>query len=273
MTVRFENPPLVELVAELRWTDPSIPDLPAGYPADFPLPYASEPFERDLPAFSQEMADFGYAASERLIPAGFPIPSETPVVRYRYSGYTKEAGENDHLRSTLFQLGHQLFTANALKPYKSWNEFSPVVESGVKAVLKAHNNKIPSYRLMLRYIDLFDSQYMNGRNHFEFISEIYGFEIKMPNSILNHAKEGGLDVPGLQIKIPLDFGTLRLNMAEGGIQNRRGYLFESIITIDSDIEPSAEKIMENFLKARNVIHEIFVELTGPLKEVMMPVEA
>lgn len=271
MTVRFENPPLVELVAELRWKDPSMPEIPAGFPADFPSPFLSEPFEKSIPVFNNAMASIGYGASERLFPVGFPVPSAAPIVRYRYSGSIADSGQ-DHLPSTLFQVGHQIFTANAVKPYKSWDDFKPIVEGGIKCLLKWHDGRIPSYKLLLRYIDLFDEQYTQGRSHLDFITQVFGLEVNLPPAIMGHTNNGQANIPAIQITLPHEFGTLKLNMAEGEIENTRGYLFESIFSIDVEATASAEDIMEKLSQARDVIHDIFINLTKPIENIMAPAE-
>ena len=42
--------------------------------------------------------------------------------------------------------------------------------------------------------------------------------------------------------------------------------------VDGLVEPNVEAIMESFSKARDVIHDVFVNLSAPLRDKMMPVE-
>jgi len=275
MRERFANPPLVELVAELRWTDPSVQPftLPAGFPADFPFPILDpEGFERQLSILHSAMASIGYGASERLVPAGFPLPGDAPIVRYRYSGADAEQSGREHLPSTLFQIGRNIFTANAVQPYKSWDEFRSIVERGIKVLLNSHKEKSYKYSLQLRYIDLFTPEFTDQKSHLQFISDVLGFNIGVPDALAKHARHPGIDVPALQVTIPLDFGSLRIQMAEGKMANKSGFIFESVLVIDQQADADVEQIMKSFSRGRDVIHEVFVSITSKISERMMPIE-
>ena len=117
----FSNPPLVELVAELRWT-------PAGVGAPAPaagvkliqFPLASEHAEQTFTNFSNQVAAQGFGNSERLVPVGFPYLPFMVVYRFRKP---PAQGEN-----FLYQIGWGVFSANALPPYRDWDSFRPIVE-------------------------------------------------------------------------------------------------------------------------------------------------
>ncbi len=116
----FEKPPLIELIAELRW-------LPAGVPAG-----SENALQQQMPAalfaglgrsseqlymrFAGLMGARGFLHSERLIPVGFPTLPFQPV--YRYSKAGTKPGE------PVFQLGGGVFTAHVTPPYKSWMIFA-----------------------------------------------------------------------------------------------------------------------------------------------------
>lgn len=269
MNERFENPPLVELVAELRWKDAH---TPSEFPAGFPFPVNTEAFDKQLPMITKAMVLAGYGASERLVPSGFPLPSDAPIMRYRYSGNDGDELGREHLPSTVFQLGIGVFTANAVQPYKSWNDFKHVVEVGVKILLDARKGADGGYSLSLRYIDAFRSDLSGDLSHLQFLTDVFGFKIQMPECLTKHSVEGKVGLQTMQITIPLSFGNLHLQMAEGEMENASGYILENVVVIDDIVAGNVEDIMKSFSEARSVIHDVFLNLTAPIKEKMKPLE-
>jgi uncharacterized protein (TIGR04255 family) len=218
------------------------------------------------------MTSIGYGASERLVPVGFPVPAEVPIVRYRYSGTDFAEPGREHLPSTLFQIGTGIFTANAVKPYKSWDDFRPIVENGIKILLESQVEKIEGYSLILRYIDAFRKDLTGDTTHLKFLTDVFGFKIEPPDFLRQHSVTGEIGLPTMQISVPLKFGHLQLQMAEGEIEGAPGYILENVVVIDGLIGPSVEEIMTSFSQARDVIHSVFVGMTKPLREKMLPVE-
>lgn len=270
MKERFENPPLVELVAELRWKDLSVPEgLPPGFPAGFAFPGSQAAFDQQHPEMTSAMTSFGYGQSERLVPAGFPVPPEAPIIRYRYSGPSDEGRE--HLPSTLFQIGSGIFTANAVKPYKSWEEFSPIVQRGVEILLETQKSNVGGYSLILRYIDAFRSDLTGDMTHSQFLRDVLGFKIGLPETLNDHAEGREVEVSVAQIVVPLKFGVLQLQVAKGEVEGTPAFILENVVLIDGLIAADVGAIMENFSNARNVIHDVFIKLSAPIKDKMVPV--
>lgn len=270
MNERFDNPPLVELVAELRWRDTSLPEgLPIGFPIGFPFPGNQIGLDQQLPEMASAMTAIGYGQSERLVPVGFPAPPEAPIVRYRYSGPSDN--NREHLPSTLFQIGSGIFTANAVKPYKSWEEFKPVVKDGVRVLLETQKIQVAGYSLILRYIDAFREEFTGEMSHSQFLRDVLGFKIEVPEILLDHAQGRAVEMPIAQFLIPLEFGTLQLQLARGEVEGSPAFVMENVVQINGLVEPTVEAIMESFSKARNVIHDVFIKLSAPLADKMVPV--
>lgn len=267
MKERFATPPLVELVAELRWQET---EMPAGFPQfpGVPFPF-SESFDKRMSILLPALASLGYGASERLFPPGFPLPLGAPACRFKFSGPIQEGQES--LASTLFQLGAGIFTANALQPYKSWDEFSPTVKGGVDAFLKSHPSSVSGYSLLLRYIDAFSKDLLDGRTNVEFLQQVLGIEVRVPEIISGYAAGGGINLPLMQIGVPLDFGFLQIQFADGVVDNTPVFLMETTVTITGEVSPDVNEIMGSFERARNVIHNIFVGITKPIHEQMKPI--
>src|SRR5215471_16972408 len=162
MPERYRNPPLVELIGELRWGSSG---------SSFPLPPGSH--EEFFMRFGSRAGAVGYERVERLVPPGFPAPPFQAVYRFR-----KKAPETG---TTLYQVGAGVFTANITPPYESWQEFRPVVEEGVDILLETRNpseKDTPFTSASLRYIDAFGYQLTEGRSTAAFLRDVLGFAVE-----------------------------------------------------------------------------------------------
>lgn len=132
MIETFAKAPLVEIVAELRWQ-------PSGQPLQLtqagggagisPAVFIGDTtLEEFFLGFASHVNQLGFPRAERLVPSGVPLMPFRPVWRFRRSD-NESAG-------VLYHIGPGLFSANAIPPYRSWRDFSPVVKSGVEALLK-----------------------------------------------------------------------------------------------------------------------------------------
>lgn len=271
MNERFHNPPLVELVAELRWNDPSLPSgLPPGFPPGFAFPGSQIAFDQQLPEMTSAMTSLGFGQSERLIPPNFPAPAQSPIVRFRYSGPAGDGREQ--LPSSLFQIGNGLFTANAVKPYKSWDDFRPVVESGINILLQTQKMDVSGYALTLRYINAFREDLTDGMSHIQFLKNVLGFKIDLPQVLLNHAEGQEIELPLTQLIVPLSFGSLQLQMTQGEVEGSKAYILENVVQFKDPVAADVGAIMDSLSRARAVIHDVFLGLSAPLRDKMLPVE-
>ncbi|MEB5934961.1 TIGR04255 family protein [Pseudomonas mosselii] len=262
MIERFDSSPLIELIAEVRWpvdpgSDPSVPFSQGPH---------SQNHEDFLSRLLAELSLAGYGASERLIPPGFPLMKQAPVVRYKKSG--AQASTHDLTASTLFQAGAGIFTINAVQPYKCWEQFRPVVENGLSALIAAKPPTDGGFDLVLRYIDAFKDQLTGGRPLREFLAEVMGVHIQVPEALRAISKDGSAIVPMLHIVIPLHFGSLQIQFAEGELQGERVYLMENVVTVAQRHEPDVQKVLTALDEAREVVHKSFVDLTRSIHNEM-----
>src|SRR5215472_6295692 len=98
MPERYRYPPLVELIAELRWGSP----LPAAQPQNV-IVLATGSHEEFFMRFGSKAGALGYGQVERLVPPGFPASSFQAIYRFR-----KNAPEQG---TTLYQVGTGVFSA------------------------------------------------------------------------------------------------------------------------------------------------------------------
>lgn len=132
MRERFKHPPLVELIAELRWGSGGgvLPSAQSQGVRPILLALSGQ-HEEFFMRFGSKAGALGYDLVERVMPQGF---SAMPFqIVYRFRKKLQEQG------TTLYQVGAGVFSANSTPPYRFWNDFRPVLEQGVKLLLETRN--------------------------------------------------------------------------------------------------------------------------------------
>ncbi|WP_044873072.1 TIGR04255 family protein [Pseudomonas sp. LFM046] len=265
MKERFEFPPLLEIIAELRW-DVHAPHAAPGAPIPL-LPPMLQPFEESFSELAGALGNLGFRNSERLIPQGFPWMVHEPVIRFRYSGGAEE--QQPLKKSSLFQVGAGIFTANAVPPYSSWDDFGPIVREGVEALFAccfksgAPEKMAPT----LRYIDAFKELHTSGASMHKFLSEVMGINISLPDTLNG---SGQAMTPQLQIVKPLPFGRLALQFMDGAVNGEKALILDMSVHFDGPVAGNPDAVLDAFSRARDEIHRVFVELTKPIHAVMHP---
>jgi uncharacterized protein (TIGR04255 family) len=269
MKERFDNPPLLEIIAELRWDLPSVVSHP-GIPTPV-LPPLSQSLESDIDGFSKQIATLGFQNIERMVPPGFPWMTGNPVFRYTHSSQGQDVQETLK-SSTIFQIGAGVFTANAVPPYTSWDDFEPLVRHGVEAMLSMEfsSGRPKAFAPSLRYVDAFDAELTQGKPMRDFLDDVMGLSIKLPESIRSRSSSSDTEVPLVHVVMPLEFGKLMLQFLDGMVNSRRVYILDMSVHFDNFDRSDVAGIMEAFSSARDVIHEVFVGLTKPIHGLMKP---
>lgn len=269
MTISFNNSPLVELVVELRW-NLSIPQQIGPNKQPIPIMNVSPNYMDDFfIKFGGFIFQHGFERAERMVPPNFPVVFQQPIFRYRKS---QNAETTDS--SVLFQAGAGIFTVNALPPYKTWSQFKPTVESGITELLKSRNvaEKDTTFSsVRLRYSDAFGPDLTNGKDIRSFIKDVFGVSLEIPSALTKKLLNNGNVKPSIQLEIPLDNGmNMLVNIAERMVNNKISVLLDTTVTafnVDSDLA----KIMPVLQSARDIIHDMFLELTKPIETLMQPV--
>jgi uncharacterized protein (TIGR04255 family) len=258
MKERFEFPPLVELIAEIRWNVEAnqAPNVPFFHDS------GSHLYEEFFSRLLAELDGQGYGTSERMVPIGFPLMNQHPVIRYQKSG--KHTSGQDSSASTLFQAGVGIFTVNAVQPYKSWEQFRPVVEIGLQALMSSAPNCKSGFTVSLRYVDAFKEELTEGRTHRQFLEEILGIQVIVPESLRKISVDGSTVIPMLHMVTPLSFGTLQIQFAEGELSGEKVFLMENVVTVSEEYDGDVAKMMHGLDQARAIVHESFVGMTRPL---------
>ncbi len=85
MVTTFENAPLVEIIAELRWSpEKALNQVEIGHGTVVRTLKTTDPasvHEQFFSRFSDEISKSGFTRTERLLPAGFPAMPFQPVYR------------------------------------------------------------------------------------------------------------------------------------------------------------------------------------------------
>ncbi len=264
MSVQFQNAPLAELIAELRW-GPSMPIPTSNGPLQIPLTLPRSQDEAIFMQFAMIIAQRGYGRLERLIPPGIPTPPQLPACRFRPTQVDRQ--------SPLFQIGKGIFSANALPPdYQSWQSFRPEVRAGIDALYAAHQQAgepLPDVsQAVVRYIDIFNEELTGGRSIAAFLRDVLGIQILLPDSIANLA-QAEIE-PNVTFSVPIGVGVLTMNIGKAMRGTETAALLDTSVLIQRQIGRSADEAIEALTEARGVIHDLFLSLTQPIREAMRP---
>lgn len=265
MSVTFKKAPLVELIAELRWGPGSEPATPDNQSVVIALPSSKD--EETYMQFGAVISSAGYGRFERVMPPGVPIPFGQVAVRCRPTDSKQQ--------SPLFQLGHGVFSANALPPYKSWDEFSPFVRTGIDGLFQAFDlaaRPRPEFSIaLIRYIDAFRDDLSGGRDIRTFLRDVLGLDILLPDAIMSKATDPSEIVPSLQVVVPTAVGRLEMKFAEGRQGNERAIIMDTSVLVERDIGNNADRAVAALSDGRLLIHELFLSLTSSIHDVMEPI--
>lgn len=261
--ISFENAPLVELVAELRW-------MPQGIPAHSPVSPVmlthGRVIEKFYSDFGSRVAQLGYTQSERIIPSDFAVPMYNVVCRYKKPGDT----------SSLLQLGPGIFTANALRPYKRWSAFKETVKAALDAMLATRPEVERDSQFSaatLRYINAFAEPLTSGKSSAEFIAEVLDFGFRLPPAFASLADPGKPATTNANILLPIanTSKVMSIAVADGMVDTSKAVVLDISVNDVVPIPASCEAAMRAFNASRDIIHKCFVEISKPIHGIMKPV--
>lgn len=248
----FENPPLVEIVAEVKWGSASvtlpIPGLNPGAPAENT---SDELYSR----FESAIAEKGYTGVERLVPQGVPTSSHQPVYRY------KKRAIGQDLEQTLYQLGPGILSIHAMPPYKNWATFRPVLKVGMDALSQARSDpNQPFVSVILRYIDVFNDTLMRGQSLSRFVESVFGISVALPETITKRCTNPDTIKSALQVNVPTQSGdTIAVAIFEGRAGPHAGLVMDTAVSRPGETPVTA--VMTVFEEEHQIIHDMFFDMT------------
>jgi uncharacterized protein (TIGR04255 family) len=266
MDISFENPPLVELIVELRWLPPGI-TVGANESGQTNIPLAMfSPGKADalFMAFAGLIGGNGFVHSERLMPPGFPSVPFQPIYRYSQSGAAPGRA--------LYQLGAGIFSIHITPPYRRWNQFRPFVESGIEKLLSARpaeERNVGFSGTLVRYLDCFTEKHTAGRSPARFLREVLGIKLELPSAVINRLVPGSEATAAMQLSVPIAANrTMSINIAQGRIGSYMGLIMDSSAASTGQLAPIVQDVMRVLDESHQVISDFFIELTEPLHAVM-----
>jgi len=176
------------------------------------------------------------------------------------------------LKTVLYQIGPGIFSANAVPPYRSWEDFAPKVESGLETLLQtriASEKTLPFTQVSLRYIDAFRPDLKHGLDTSSFLSEM-GFKLEYPEIITRHIAPGSLPQPFIITRVPVPDGSLQISLGDAVLSGERTIVMDTTLSSIHPIDPSKEAVMTTLNRAHDTIHSIFLEMTRPIHHLMQP---
>ncbi len=265
-SVSFENSPLVELIAEIRW---NVPGVPVGNAQPFNPPMfvsAEAKVDEFFMRFGGAVYADGFCDIERLIPSNFPFMPYQVACRFR-----KRAEAS---RPVLYQIGVGIFTANATPPYKSWEEFAPEVEKGLRALIATRSEderESSFFSISLRYIDAFGPDLTQGRDITSFLANVLGIKVGLPDVLLKNVDSDKAVKSYLQVQLPLNSGmSMSVGVGEGVAGGASSIILDMTISSTDLVQPDVKAVMNVLHSARTAIHDAFMGLTAPIHELMRP---
>jgi uncharacterized protein (TIGR04255 family) len=267
MPERYKHPPLVELIAEVRWGVGGV-ITPNPEQAGGSMLWFGGQNEEFFMRFASKVGANGYDLVERIIPPNFMVPPGQVIYRFRQ----KEQTEG----TTLYQVGNGVFTVNITPPYHSWEQFRPVVSKGIAMLLETRNateSQLPISNVSLRYVNQFTSEFTNGLSKPAFINDILGFRTELPASVLEVKSAQDEVMSNLQLMVPLTVDQqMAIMVAEGVAGTSSGVLMDISVNTNRQIKPTELAVMAVFDAARKNIHRVFVGTTQKITSIMQPIE-
>ena len=261
MSEFFENAPLVELIAEARW-QPAHSAF-AAQPAQ-PLQLTFVQPEEFFMRMGMKAGALGFDVSERIVPLGFPALPHQAVYRFRR--------RDESSSSTLYQVGSGVFTANTTPPYRTWDEFRPIVERGLTALLDARisaEEKTPFSSVLLRYVNAFDNRLRGDALTWSFLHDMLGVTVLLPSIVTEEIEPGQKPTPQISLSIPIrNDHKLALTFADAAVNGIQSTLVDIVVSKDGPINPALDSLMETFDRAHSVIHKVFFGMTTKLHKKM-----
>src|SRR5687768_10684619 len=174
----YENPPLVEVIAEVHWKLDPLGAIPNA---------AVDPhYKITAEELAGSLSKVGFGLVERLIPDDFPLEliAHKPVLRFRKSPNTWP----------VYQFGPGFFSTNMVPPYDGWNDFKAKATLGLDHLLACYplpERFMKLRQLELRYIDAFSRKHgMEDRASFLRKLQV---QVVLPRQLLDASVEGGGD--------------------------------------------------------------------------------
>jgi uncharacterized protein (TIGR04255 family) len=243
----FKNPPLVEVIVDVRWKlkEGGIPDT------------LIDPYYKLLPGKLSDKLASAYPYHEELPQASIPDEISPYTVKHRFR--CKE-GE-----WPLVQLGPGILTVHQTKEYTIFDEFKLLAVSAVKALFEVYPkpDELKIQSIVLRYIDATPFDY-NNNDVLQFLKDKMGFPISLPHKLFAGAAVDSIPrifswQSSFMCKTPKGLGTLKFNT--GTNNGKKSLIWEQIVGSQEPDVPAMPQGFEQWIsEAHKVTESWFLSL-------------
>lgn len=268
MAINFQNAPLIEVIAELRWgAGFSFPPqmMTSLQGQQFNINMEASQHEEFFMNFGAECGARGLQRAERIVPQGFPMLPGQVVYRFR---------SNERSQHNLLQVGPGVFTINALPPYKSWESFQDFMSRGLDALLasRPENEAAGNFASVnIRFINGFGSEYFEETSKIAFLQSL-GFDLKVPSELEKISQEDESTFFNMNYVTNLKAGAkLQINIGEGAKDGSPIQVIELGCTHEN-ISPTKKDLLDALNASHDIIEKIFMDMTKPIHAAMKPRE-
>ena len=242
--------------------------MPNSVPGPQLMVSSGNQHEKLFTEFGRQIGEYGFVRAERLALLGMPILPYQPVYRFRR--------QSEEL-PVIFQIGAGIFSAFAVPPYRTWQDFSAIAKEGLISLrLAAADAEVPItlQSAVLRYIDAFSGNLLRGLEPSRFVRDTLGITVTAPRI----ARAGFTQEPAervVQLAGSTGSGSLTLTVAEGIREGAPAVFADWVAAV---MLPSAYKfddenaLLEKLDEAHNIVLHMFLSLTEPLRDAMQPEE-
>lgn len=255
----YQNAPLVEMVAELRWALTPLKVVPNG---------AIDPFYNSiLTSLTKQLANRGYAVVQSRVPREVPIE----LIPHQVTTQFRTAPN----AWPLFQLGPGIFTINITADYSGWNaSFRSVVLLGVEALIESHpsitNN--PFIEIKLSAIDVF-SKVHDYENYSQFASKYLNLKMILPDTVIaNFSINGSIDYTNSQTVFDLrdpPNSIANITIQQGKHKDADALILNTSVATKSGRFTAVDPVLDWLDSAHRTHHNLFEALvTHNLRQVL-----
>lgn len=199
----YDSPPLIEVIAEIRWSFVPLASIPDG---------GVDPhFDKFQAAFTENAAKKDYSHIDVIVPT--EIPKEffagKPVLRVR-------RGSD---KWPLLQIGPGLLTVNLVPPYQGWAEFKRELHEALELLFLSYpdsNITLKMDRIHLRYLDAFTTNHGLGKYFGRFVHDGLRVGVNVPKEMADHV-EGDL-IDSISTSAQLTFSVKDMENTSGEIK-------------------------------------------------------
>lgn len=250
--LKFKNAPVAEVIAAIQWQ-----------PSSQSFHQADETLNELLLNFTDKAAEIDFCQSERLIPPQVPVMPFKPIFKYNK---IKE-------KTYFYQLGDGIFSAHAIPPYESWEEFKPIIKNGIELLIglmpeKTKGRPVTFESAFLRYIDIFKKEIFGDIKFNEFTSRI--LKIEPPKYLKDKSLINPPSIQDIMISTLLENNMKLLTIAKEFMDinsKEQVIILDNTITASNKIDTSAD-IINAMDEAHKIISDIFIEITKPIHKNM-----